>query len=55
MGRLFLKVAWQVDDGDRFEGAFLDANAAADAQLLRDGRNLVVRGHLDAELAHSNN
>ena len=52
---LLLQVARQVDDGDRLEGALLDADAAADAELLRDGGDLVIRRHLDAELAHSNN
>ena len=52
---LLLQVARQVDDGDRLEWTLLDADAAADAELLRDGGDLVIRRHLDAELAHSNN
>ena len=52
---LLLQVARQVDDGDRLEWTLLDADAAADAKLLRDGGDLVIRRHLDAELAHSNN
>ena len=43
MGGLLLQVARQVDDGDRLEGTLLDADAATDAELLRDGGNLVIR------------
>mmetsp|Transcript_20895 Transcript_20895/g.53905 ORF Transcript_20895/g.53905 Transcript_20895/m.53905 type:complete len:308 (+) Transcript_20895:927-1850(+) len=35
-----LEVLWKVDDIDRLKGALLDADAAADAQLLRDPRDL---------------
>ena len=55
MGSLLLEVWWQVDDGDGLEGALLDANTAADAQLLGDGGNLVVDCHLNAKLTHPNN
>ena len=55
MGGLLLQVTGQVDDGDRLEGTLLDADAATDAELLRDGGNLVIRRHLDAKFAHSNN
>jgi len=53
MGRLLLQVARQVDDGDSIERTLLDANAAADTKLLRDGGDPVVRRHFDAELPHS--
>ena len=53
--RFFLQVARQVDDVDGLEGALLDADTAADAELLGDGGNLVVHGHLDAEFAHPDN
>ena len=43
MGGLLLQVTGQVDDGDRLEGTLLDADAATDAELLRDGGNLVIR------------
>ena len=52
VGGLLLQVGGQVDDGDGLEWALLHADAAPDAQLLRDGGDLVVGGHLDAELAH---
>ena len=50
---LLLQVGRQVDDGDGLEGALLDADAAADAQLLADVGDLVVGRHLDAQLAHA--
>ena len=55
VGGFLLQVARQIDDGDGFEGALLDADAAADAKLLGDGGDLVIRRHLYAELAHSHN
>ena len=50
--RLLLQVGGQVDDGDGLEGALLDADAAADAELLADVGDLVVGRDLDTELAH---
>jgi hypothetical protein len=46
--RLALEVLRQVDDHDRLEGALLDADAAADAELLRDPGDLGVGRDLDA-------
>lgn len=33
---------------------YLDTDTTTNAQLFRDGGDLVVRRHLDAELAHTN-
>lgn len=46
MRRLTCKIFGEVNDGNRFEGALLNANAASDAQLLGDwrGGGGVVRG-----------
>ena len=50
--RVALEVLRQVDDVDRLERALLHADAAADAELLRDPRALRLGRHLDAQLAH---
>lgn len=55
MGGLLLQVAWQIDDGYGVKGTLLDADAAADAQLLRDGRDPIVGRDLDAKFAHADN
>jgi hypothetical protein len=49
--RFALERLRQIDDVDRLERALLDADAAADAQLLGDPRDLVFRSDLDAQFA----
>lgn len=51
MRDLGLEVGWQVYDGDGTEGAFLRADAAANAEGLGDEGNTRVGSDLDAELA----
>ena len=46
MRGLLLEVGREVDDLDGVEGALLDADAAADAQVLADRRDLVHGSHL---------
>ena len=50
VGDLGLEVGGQVDDGNGAEGAFLGADAAADAERLRDEGEARLGRHLDAEL-----
>ena len=52
MRGLLLEVCREVDDLDGVEGALLDADAAADAQVLADGRDLVQGSQLYAQLPH---
>lgn len=51
MGGLRLQIRRQVDDVDRFKGAFLDTDTTTDAEVLGEERDLVLRRHLDAEFA----
>ena len=46
MRGLLLEVCREVDDLDGVEGALLHADAAPDAQVLADRRDLVVGSHL---------
>ncbi len=50
---VLVQVARQVDDVNGLEGTLLDADAAADAELLADEGDLGVGRHLDAQLAHA--
>lgn len=51
MRLLSLQTLRQIDDGDGFEWALLDTNAAANAEGLRDEGDLGGGRDLDAELA----
>jgi hypothetical protein len=55
VGDLRLEVGGQVDDVDGVEGAFLGADAAADAEALRDEGDLGRVVDLDAQLARADN
>ena len=54
MGDLRLQVGRQIDDIDRREWAFLDANTAAYAQVFGDEGNLGVWGDFYTQLSSSN-
>ena len=51
MGDLRLEVGGQVNDVDGVEGAFLGADAAANAQAFGDEGDFAVGGDFDAEFA----
>ena len=48
---LLLEIGGQIDDVDGVEGAFLRADAAADAQAFANEGDLAVGLHFDAEFA----
>ena len=51
MRSLIVEVRGEIDDLHGLEGAFLDADAASDAQLFRDLRDFRRGGDFDAEFA----
>ena len=53
MRDLRFQVGGQIDDVDGVEGAFLGADAAADAQAFGDEGDLAVGAYFDTEFARA--